>query len=412
MDLESLPRFASVLPIALAISLAASCASAADAAKTLVVEAGKRARANVPMSVAVPDGATKAKMMDGAREVPCQVADGKLWWVLDELPADGTKTYTVRFGTESSADPKGVELKETKETVEVTIDGLAFTTYHFTNPKIGPVQLRRPYFWPVLGPDQTPMTRPWPCTESNLPANLQKDHPHHTSLWVAYGEVGGVDNWSNGDKTGWQIHKGFQTLAGGAVVGSFRQTLDWTGPDRKPNLAEVRTARVYRLPPNGRMIDLEIAFQAKYGKVTFGDTKEGGIVSTRMRSEFVSEKNFPGRLVNAEGLVGAPAWGKRSQWCDCSGPVDGKTVGYAIFEAPGNLRYPTRWHARTYGLVGTNPFSEASFEKGAAKSDYTLDADKELTFRYRLYFHAGNEKDGKVAERYTDYADPPKATWK
>jgi len=422
MDIVSLPRVSTIVLAVFVMSFAGYRAAAADAARTLVVEAGKHARAGVPMSVAITDGAAKAKMRDGAKEIPCQVAEGKLWWILDELAAGATRTYAVEFGAESSADAKSaagetrrgeaVELKQTKETIDVTIDGKPFTTYHFTNPKIGAQQLRRPYFWPVLGPDQAEMTRPWPCTDANLPANVQKDHPHHTSLWVAYGEVNGVDNWSNGDKAGWQVHKEFQAVASGPVVGYFRQALDWTAADKKPNLAEVRTVRIYRLAHTGRVIDLEVALQAKYGKVIFGDTKEGGIVSTRMRSEFVSEKNLPGRLVNAQGLAGAAAWGKRSEWCDCSGPVEGRKLGYAVFETPGNLRFPTWWHARTYGLLSANPFGTSSFEKGAQKGDYTLEADKELTLRYRLYFHAGDEKEGNVAARYADYADPPKATWK
>jgi hypothetical protein len=351
-------------------------------------------------------------MTDGGKEVPCQVADGKLWWILGDLPAGASKTCTVELGADSAAAAKAVDLKESQETVDIAIDGKPFTTYRFTNPKIAGVQIKRPYFWPVLGPDQTPMMRAWPCGDD--PADkAKKDHPHHTSLWVAYGEVNGVDNWSNTEKAGWQIHKAFEAVQGGPVVGSFRETIDWTDAQKKPNLAEVRTVRVWRLPAAGRMIDLEIRFQAKYGKVVFGDTKEGGICSTRMRTEFHADKDgSEGRLVLSTGQSGDAAWGKRADWCDASGLVGGKRLGYAIFDTPGNLTFPTRWHARTYGLVSTNPFAVASFEKGAPKNEVTLEDGKEMTFRYRLYFHEGDEKAGQVAGRYADYADPPKATWK
>jgi hypothetical protein len=408
-------RLRTVLPV---VSLVAAWLAlyappaAQGAAKTLAVEAGPSARANVPMSVDVPAGTSQARMMDGAREVPCQVADGKLWWILDGLAAGAAKTYTVDLGAPCAADPKAVDLKETPETVEIAIDGKPFTVYRFTNPKVGGVQIKRPYFWPVLGPDQTPMTRPWPCTDKDLPANLQKDHPHHTSFWVAYGDINGVDNWSNSDKAGWQVHRAFQAVQGGPVVGFFRETLDWTAADKKPVAAEVRSARIYRLPASARMLDLEVTFQAKYGKIEFKDTKEAGLCSIRVRTELVSDKGGPGRLVNAQGLVGTPAWGKRSEWIDYSGPVDGKTLGVALFDTPGNFRFPTWWHARTYGLAGANPFGSGSFEKGAPKGNHTIDEGKELTFRYRLYLHPGDEKAGNVAARYADYADPPKATWK
>ncbi|MBE3097092.1 MAG: PmoA family protein [Planctomycetes bacterium] len=398
--------------VAAAYLAAGGVPAAQGAAKTLAVEAGPSARANVPMSVDVPAGTSQARMMDGGKEVPCQVADGKLWWILDDLAAGAAKTYAVDLGAACAADPKAVELKETPETVEIAIDGKPFTVYRFTNPKVGAVQIKRPYFWPVLGPDQTPMTRAWPCGDD--PADkAKKDHPHHTSLWVAYGEVGGADNWSNSDKAGWQVHKAFQAVQGGPVVGFFRETLDWTDAARKPNMAEVRTARVWRLAAAGRLIDLEIVFQARYGKVVFGDTKEGGICATRMRTELRADKDgAEGRLVLSTSQAGDTAWGKRADWCDMSGMVAGKRLGYAIFDAPGNLTFPTRWHARAYGLVSTNPFAVASFEKGAPKNEVTLEEGKEMTFRYRLYFHTGDEKESHVAARYADYADPPKATWK
>jgi hypothetical protein len=413
MHLASRKKTAAVAACLCAAVAVALCAPAAQAAtKTLIVEAGKTARAAVPMSVPVPDGVKEAKMTDGAREVPCQVAEGKLCWVLDELAAGATKTYSVDFGAAWAADPKAVDLHATPDAVEVFIDGKPFTTYHVNNPKIGGVQINRPYFWPVFGPDQTSMMRPWPCADD--PADkAKKDHPHHTGLWVAYGEVGGADNWSNTSKAGWQVHKKFEKVQCGPVVGYFRETLDWTDAARKPNLAEVRTARFWRLPEAGRMIDLEVAFQAKYGNVVFGDTKEGGICSTRMRTELRADKDgTDGRLVLSTGLSGEAAWGKRADWCDASGMVGGKRYGYAIFDTPGNLTFPTRWHARTYGLVSTNPFAVAAFENGALKNEVALESGKEMTFRYRLYFHAGDELAANVAARYTDYADPPKATWK
>jgi hypothetical protein len=411
MDLVSQYRPVVILSSFLAFVMAAAAPATAPAAtKTLVVEAGKYARANVPMSVALPDGATKARMMDGAKEVPCQVLDGRLWWVLDGLDAGAARTYTVEPGADSAADAKAVEMKQDKETLEIAIDGNPFTTYSFGNPLVGRIQIRRPYFYPVLGPDQTEMTRAWPMVE-DVPPGVVKDHPHHTSLWVAFGEVNKSDNWSADAKAGWQLHKSFEAVTSGPVVGAFRETLDWTSAAKEPNLAEVRTVRVYRLPPSIRILDLEVAFQAKYGPAVFGNTKEGGPCASRMRQEFVSEKGGRGRLVNAQGLTGADLWGKKAEWVDCSGPVEGKTYGYAIFDTPGNLRYPTRWHSRPYGLHAPNSFGAAAFEKGAEKGDYTLETGKNLTLRWRLYFHTGDEKEGQVAARYADYAEPPKAEW-
>jgi hypothetical protein len=410
-----------VVPLFFVAALAPCGASAADAAaRTLAVEAGRYARANVPMSVPLPDGpsqasvagdAAKARMTDGAKEVPCQVAEGRLWWVLDELASGATRTYAVDLGAESSADPKAVELKADNQKVEVAIDGRPFTTYNFGNPRIGPVQFRRPYFHPVFGPDRTEMVREWPMV-LDVPADVVKDHPHHTGIWVAFGEVNNVDNWSVSEKAGWQLHRSFETVAGGPVVGTLREALDWTTAAKVPNLAEVRTVRFWRLPPTLRIMDVEVAFQAKYGKVVFGDTKEGGPMAARVRQEFVSEKGGKGRLVNAQGLTGAALWGRKSEWVDCSGPVEGKTFGIAILDSPANIRHPTRWHSRPYGLHAPNAFGNAVFEKGAEKGDYAVEEGKQLVLRWRLCFHCGDEKAGNVAAMYLDYSEPPAARWR
>jgi len=245
------------------------------------------------------------------------------------------------------------------------------------------------------------------------PEKTKNDHPHHTSLWVAYGSVNGVDNWSNAAKAGWQIHKAFEAVESGAEGGMFRETLDWTDAEKKPILAEVRTVRIPRPKDDAcRILDLEITLQAKYGKVVFGETKEGGMCSTRMRTEFRADKEGTnGRLVNSNGESAGASWGKRALWVDASGEVEGKRTGYAIFDHPSNLRHPVYWHSRTYGLLTTNPFAIQSFDKKAEeKGGYTLDEGKELTLRYRVLFHLGDEKEGKVAERYAEYARQPKPT--
>ncbi|HUU93461.1 MAG TPA: PmoA family protein [Phycisphaerae bacterium] len=401
--------------IAAALLVTTFCSPAgAAASKTLVVEAGDTDRAQVPMSVDLPAGVTKATMTCGGKTVACQVTEGKLWFVLEKLDAGKTLTCAVECGAAAPPAAKGVTCRKTDKTIEILIAGQPFTAYHFTNPKPAGQQLRRPYFWPVYGPGQVTMTRPYPLTDEPIPGNVAKDHPHHNSLYVAHGAVNGADNWSISDKAGWIVHKTFECVESGPVMGLFRETLDWTTADKKPVMAEVRTARIFNLPDTHRMLDLELVFQATYGQVKFGDTKEGGLCATRMRPEFRADGKGggKGKLINSEGQTAAEAWGKKAAWVDASGPVDGRVLGLAMFDHPGNLRHPTTWHARTYGLLTANPFGLKSFTKGKENGDHTLDSGKEMTQRYRIYFHPGDEKAANVAARYADYATPPKATWK
>ena len=119
------------------------------------------------------------------------------------------------------------------------------------------------------------------------------------------------------------------------------------------------------------------------------------------------------------------AWGKRAEWADYSGPdATGKTVGIATFDHPGNLRFPTHWHARTYGLMTANRFGTDHFKanyddhktvicapaKGhncaacvTHSGDFTLDAGKSLVLKQRFYIHHGDSQSGKVAEQYLRY---------
>jgi hypothetical protein len=110
--------------------------------------------------------------------------------------------------------------------------------------------------------------------------------------------------------------------------------------------------------------------------------------------------------VTSTGERDGNAWGKRATWCDYFSEHNGKTYGVAIFDHPKNLRHPTWWMARDYGLFAANPFGQHNFENKPDQphlGDYTVPAGDSLTLRYRFYFHNGDEKVAKIAERYADY---------
>ena len=95
-----------------------------------------------------------------------------------------------------------------------------------------------------------------------------------------------------------------------------------------------------------------------------GDSKEGTFAIRVVKAL----DSPPGRMVNSESAVGEKAvWGKRADWVDYYGNVAGEDVGIAIFDNPKNLRHPTYWHVRDYGLFCANPFGIHDFVKGQAK---------------------------------------------
>ncbi len=114
-----------------------------------------------------------------------------------------------------------------------------------------------------------------------------------------------------------------------------------------------------------------------------------------------------GHIITAKGDKDDDAWGKRADWCEYHAEHNGQTYGIAIFDAPQNLRHPTWWMARDYGLFGANPFGQHEYENLKDQphiGDYTIPAGGSLTLRYRFFFHLGDEKTANVAAAYADYA--------
>src|SRR4051812_39807418 len=90
-----------------------------------------------------------------------------------------------------------VKLTRSEDRVRVEIDGRLFTEYIFKGAS-------RPYCYPVLAADGTPLTRDFPMKKQ---AGEDQDHPHHRSLWFAHSDVNGVDFW-NEDNAGSNRPKG------------------------------------------------------------------------------------------------------------------------------------------------------------------------------------------------------------
>ena len=291
----------------------------------------------------------------------------------------------------------GVKIAEVAEKLRVEINGKLFTEYNFKD-------VPRPYFYPVIGPTGVPIIRHWPMREGK---DEEKDHVHHRSLWFTHGEVNGHDFWGEGGKSGKIVHEKFLKVTSGREVGIIQSQNNWAAVNGNVVCTDTRTHRFYNRP-DGQFMDFEITIHASQGKVVMGDTKEGSMairLAPTMRVERKEGKVGKGHIVNSEGQRDGQAWGKRAAWCDYYGPVENEIVGIAIFDHPQNPKHPTWWHVRTYGLFAANPFGVHDFErKPEGTGDITIPAGESLTFRYRFYFHKGDEKQAKVAEHYREYA--------
>jgi len=176
----------------------------------------------------------------------------------------------------------------------------------------------------------------------------------------------------------------------------FTSVNAWMGGD-KPLLKDTRTFRFIPLGKGEYLIDICIKFVAVDRDVTFGQTKEAGLPGLRVAPE-MRVRGGRGRMVNSEGGVNErELWSKQAKWVDYTGPrPDGTWVGIASMAHPSNRPYPPAWHARDYGLLGTN---YTNWHKPK-----TIKAGQPWTLRHRFYIHWGKTEEANIAKQFERYA--------
>jgi hypothetical protein len=244
-----------------------------------------------------------------------------------------------------------------------------------------------------------------------------KDHVHQKSVWFCHGDiipegvelpskikgVEGVDYWSEATGHGKMVCTGVEEPAITGTHGQITTVNEWQTAEGVKILDETRTIHLYNFGDTKLLVfDIDLAAAVP---VTFGDTKEGSF-GIRI-NDSITEKTGKGKLENADGQVGEKAcWGMRSDWCDYSGPLDGKVVGLALLDDSTN---PVRacWHARGYGLMAANPFGRARSGFPALKERdeplVKLAKGEHLKLRYGLLIHPGDAREGKVADYYQKF---------
>ncbi|MDZ4683895.1 MAG: PmoA family protein [Planctomycetaceae bacterium] len=268
--------------------------------------------------------------------------------------------------------------------------------------------LAKPYIEPLRAPGNHVVTALAPF-----------DHKHHKGIWVGVEHVNGVNFW--GGKYQQQdavaVAPALERIEtekvevkpadNGAVALHIQNA--WQGEDGKSIVTENTVITTY---PN-RLMVYDITLTAANGPVKFEDTKEGFLairvaatMTAKPKGVVNADAKTVGVIVNADGDTGDEAcWGKTSPWVDYSGPVDGKPVGVALFDHPGNFR-KSRYHVRAYGLFAISPFGEKTYSKGASEApQITLEKGDKVHVKYGLFVHAGDAKAGKVAEAYSQFVE-------
>jgi hypothetical protein len=293
-----------------------------------------------------------------------------------------------------------VKITQQDAKIAVEIDGKPFTDFY-----VGP-ETPKPYLHPLRTADGRVVTRGFPMVTDI--AGESHDHPHHRGLWFTHGDVNGYDFWANeesqpgaGKGKGKVVLERVVKAAGGKKSGAVTATFAWKTAGGDTLLVETRTMTFYS-DPYLRQIDFESTLSPQQD-VTFGDTKEG-MFAIRLATSL--QEDHGGKMVNAQNKQGEKnVWGKRSEWMDYSGTIDGKTAGVAILDHPGNPRPPTYWHARAYGLFAANIFGLHDFENDKSRDgSLTIRPGQPLRFRYRVLIHPGDSNQAGIRDAYAAWS--------
>lgn len=408
--------------IALCLMALAINATAALDGKQIKVTAGPEGAQHAVVAIDTDaEGAPAITLKADGKSTNATLHDGQLIFIVDELGEGESRTYTISTSDEAPKPGVLIEPSGLERATTVKVGGEHFTSvyYNADRPAFTKDDYKKPFLWPLHSANETPVTRNWPMGDRELTT----DHPHHKSMWGAYGDINGSDFWGEGTESGREIVNAINYASGAAmgwvrmeiILHAFGGTND-DGEDLRgePLMTELREYRFYNTPEEGRYIDQTSTFTANHGDVKFGDTKEGGLMAFRVRDIMTEKKG--GTITMSDGRVGARnCWGKASPWCDYSGELgDAGVHGITVFDNADNLRYPSRWHVRDYGLMGANCFGLSYFTENEDKKeqgDFTLPAGESITFKYRAYIHAGDAEAANVTTRFANYATPPKAEW-
>jgi hypothetical protein len=336
-----------------------------------------------------------------------------LLYVLSSL----TILFSVLFSNvKSEADIKLIPLDE-KNRVDVFVDGKLFTSYQY------PVNIEKPFLFPVYSPDGSVITRGYPLEPRK---NERVDHPHQVGIWFNYGNINNLDFWNNSsaipasekNSYGHIVHKKIVKAISGKK-GELEVIMNWEDNSGKVILSE-NTRYIFFGDRNSRTMDHISTLTATDGKVVIGDSKEGMFAirvdrAFEMPSDesliFTDDKGNPttvkaidntgvtGTYRSSKGLRGDSVWGTRNEWVILSGLKNNIKISMAIFDNPKNPGFPGYYHARGYGLFSINNFGQNAYEPKLEKRSFILEKGQSVTLYHRFYVESGSELTTEQANK-------------
>jgi hypothetical protein len=300
--------------------------------------------------------------------------------------------------------------RQEKKQVEVLYNGKLLTAYCWHD------SIKKPFLFPINTLDGITVTRGFPIAPR---AGERTDHPHHVGLWMNYESVNGLDFWNHSTAIPYEkrtaygtiIHQSISSKKTSGATASLTATATWVRPDGMVLLDE-KTEHVFTVKDNRLLIDRITTLTARDTPILFKDIKDGFLairvareleMPSQQRDAFVdaqgnktvvpkiNNEGVTGRYHGSTGLQDDSVWSSQGPWVMLKGMKDGKHITIAMIDNPGNLGYPTYWHARGYGLFALNPLGRAIFSNGKEALNFSLKPQASVTFRYRVVVASGRD---------------------
>jgi hypothetical protein len=312
-----------------------------------------------------------------------------------------------------------------RQCIDVLVDGKLFTSYLYSDTVS---VLKKTVFYPIISSNGVTVTRGFPLKPR---AGERVDHPHQIGSWFDYGNVNKIDFWNNSNaippekapEMGTIKLAKILSMQSGTREGALAVGLNWLNYKNDTLLYE-ETCFKFIAEKGVRIIDRITTLKALNTPVTFPDDKEG-LIAIRVARELelptnerveltdsrgnktqipvMNNKDVTGDYLSSEGIKGSAVWGTRARWVALSGTIKGKNVTVVIFDNPQNIGFPAYWHAREYGLFAANPLGRNIFSNGKEKLNFSLDAGKSVTFKYRIMIFEGKTDQPAIEKAYQNY---------
>ena len=260
--------------------------------------------------------------------------------------------------------------------------------------------LPRPYFENFATVDGVAVTRTHP-TDPKIDAD-NEDHPDfHPGTWLAFGDISGTDFWRNKARVRHlrfgKEPKTVGTTASFTVVNAYEAL-----GDSARLLAEETCTYTLEITSTGYLLRTDSTFHPQVDDFAFGDQEEMGF-GVRMATP-LTVRHGGAMIRNSEGgKQEAGTWGKTAQWCAGYGSIDHQWVGVSVMASPDNFR-PAWFHSRDYGLLVANPFGKKAMtgprDDTIAPDRTPVAMDKTLRLQFGIYVFSVPENNAPPLDAF------------